>query len=178
MGYKSLAQTPARRNRPVSLYVRPHPNASRSMPQSYGKCTLAVKSNSSSIPQRHTFCNRVATSNFAAAKALGSLHSSQPGRGLTGRSTGPIAAGRHLGYKSLAQIPACRNGPFTFDVRHHPENVANFINSARRDASPHKNSPQFELLVKHIHIQASPARRCLFHQTVLSHCIHIIRSAA
>ena len=31
--------------------------------------------------------------------------------GLTIRSTGPIAAGRHLGYKTLAQIPALRNGP-------------------------------------------------------------------
>ena len=37
--------------------------------------------------------------------------------GLTGRSTGPIAAGRHLGYKSLAQIPARRNGPVSYDVR-------------------------------------------------------------
>ena len=39
--------------------------------------------------------------------------------GLTGRSTGPIAAGRHLGYKSLAQIPARRNRPVSFNVRHH-----------------------------------------------------------
>ena len=37
--------------------------------------------------------------------------------GLTGRSTGPIAAGRHLGDKSLAQIPARRNGPVSYDVR-------------------------------------------------------------
>ena len=35
---------------------------------------------------------------------------------LTCRSTGPIAAGRHLGYKSLAQIPAHRNRPVSFDV--------------------------------------------------------------
>ena len=38
---------------------------------------------------------------------------------LTCRSTGPIAAGRHLGYKSLAQIPAHRNRPVSFDVRPH-----------------------------------------------------------
>ena len=38
-------------------------------------------------------------------------------RGLTTRSTGPIAAGRHLGYKSLAQIPAHRNGPVNSNVR-------------------------------------------------------------
>ena len=35
---------------------------------------------------------------------------------LTCRSTGPIAAGRHLGYKSLAQIPAHRNRPVSFVV--------------------------------------------------------------
>ena len=39
--------------------------------------------------------------------------------GLTTRSTGPIAAGRHLGYKSLAQMPTRRNGPFSSNVSHH-----------------------------------------------------------
>ena len=38
---------------------------------------------------------------------------------LTIRSTGPIAAGRHLGYKSLAQTPARRNGPVTSNVKPH-----------------------------------------------------------
>ena len=38
---------------------------------------------------------------------------------LTHRSTGPIAACRHLGYKSLAQIPAHRNGPVSSNVSHH-----------------------------------------------------------
>ena len=38
-------------------------------------------------------------------------------RRLTIRSTGPIAAGRHLGYKSLAQMPARRNGPVSSNVR-------------------------------------------------------------
>ena len=36
--------------------------------------------------------------------------------GLTRRSTGPIAAGRHLVYKSLAQIPARRNRPVSLYV--------------------------------------------------------------
>ena len=36
---------------------------------------------------------------------------------LTIRSTGPIAACRHLGYKSLAQMPARRNGPVSSNVR-------------------------------------------------------------
>ena len=40
-------------------------------------------------------------------------------RGLTTRSTGPIAAGRHLGYKSLAQMPTRRNGPVSSNVRPH-----------------------------------------------------------
>ena len=42
-------------------------------------------------------------------------------RGLTIRSTGPIAAGRHLGYKSLAQIPAGRNRPVSSNVRPHKQ---------------------------------------------------------
>ena len=66
------------------------------------------------------FCNTVAAANFAAAKAPVSHYSRQLGRGLTGRSTGPIAAGRHLGYKSLAQMPAYRNRPVTLYVRPHP----------------------------------------------------------
>ena len=40
-------------------------------------------------------------------------------RWLTYRSTGPIAAFRHLGYKSLAQMPAHRNGPVSSNVSHH-----------------------------------------------------------
>ena len=51
---------------------------------------------------------------------------------LTGRSTGPIAAGRHLGYKSLAQTPARRNRPVSLYVRHQLSNSANFVNTARR----------------------------------------------
>ena len=39
--------------------------------------------------------------------------------GLTIRSTGPTAAGRHLGYKSLAQMPSRRNGPVSSNVRPH-----------------------------------------------------------
>ena len=78
----------------------------------------------------------------------GALHSNYPQCCLTWRSNGPIAAGRHLGYKSLAQIPVRRNRPFSFNVRHHPETTATFINSARRDASPHKNNTQFEFLAK------------------------------
>ena len=35
---------------------------------------------------------------------------------LTIRSTGPIAACRHLGYKSLAQMPTHRNGPVSSNV--------------------------------------------------------------
>ena len=65
------------------------------------------------------FCNAVAAANFAASKAPGRHYSTQPGRGLTWRSTGPIAAGRHLGYKSLAQTPARRNRPVSLYVRPH-----------------------------------------------------------
>ena len=43
---------------------------------------------------------------------------------LTIRSTGPIAAGRHLGYKSLAQMPTHRNGPVSSNVRPHKSTSA------------------------------------------------------
>ena len=51
-------------------------------------------------------------------------------RRLTLRSTGPIAACRHLGYKSLAQIPAHRNGPVNSNVRpHRSQTVAHHLRS-------------------------------------------------
>ena len=38
----------------------------------------------------------------------------------------PIAAGRHLGYKSLAQMPTHRNGPVSSNVRtHKPDGNSN-----------------------------------------------------
>ena len=47
------------------------------------------------------------------------VHSIVPTRScLTGRSTGPIAACRHLGYESLVQMPPRHNGPVSYDVRH------------------------------------------------------------
>ena len=56
-------------------------------------------------------------------------------RRLTIRSTGPIAAGRHLGYKSLAQIPAHRNRPVSSNVRPHKYNVC----ATRRTAQSQSN---------------------------------------
>ena len=54
------------------------------------------------------------------------VHSLVPTRScLTSHSTGPIAACRHLGYKSLAQIPSRHNGPVSSNVRHlNPEESA------------------------------------------------------
>ena len=46
---------------------------------------------------------------------------------LTIRSTGPIAAGRHLGYKSLAQTPARRNRPVSSNVRRHKSAVCGYL---------------------------------------------------
>ena len=43
--------------------------------------------------------------------------------GLTYRSTGPIAACWHLGYKSLAQMPAHHNGPVSSNVRRRKFNI-------------------------------------------------------
>ncbi len=46
------------------------------------------------------------------------VHSVVPTRScLTSHSTGPIAARRHLGYKSLAQMPPRHNGPVSSNVR-------------------------------------------------------------
>ena len=50
--------------------------------------------------------------------------------GLTTRSTGPIAAGRHLGYKSLAQMPTRRNGPVSSNVSHQSRKAVATRNSA------------------------------------------------
>ena len=60
------------------------------------------------------------------------LHSKGFHCGLTRRLTGPIAAGRHLGYKSLAQTPARRNRPVSLYVRPHKSNFR-----AIRLAIPH-----------------------------------------
>ena len=53
---------------------------------------------------------------------------------LTLRSTGPIAAGRHLGYKSLAQMPTHRNGPVSSNVRPRPHTQPKI--KARMQPSP------------------------------------------
>ena len=54
--------------------------------------------------------------------------------GLTIRSTGPIAAGRHLGYKSLAQMPTRRNGPVSSNVRPRSSPVVNHASLMNRHA--------------------------------------------
>ena len=55
-------------------------------------------------------------------------------RRLTIRSTGPIAACRHLGYKSLAQMPARRNGPFSSNYKGFPVcQAAKCLNLSRSD---------------------------------------------
>ena len=51
--------------------------------------------------------------------------------GLTPRSTGPIAAGRHLGYKSLAQMPSRRNGPVSSNVRRRTHPLARLSDSTK-----------------------------------------------
>ena len=57
-----------------------------------------------------------------------------PGGNLTIRSTGPIAAGRHLGYKSLAQMPTHRNGPVSSNVR--PQKYVNSKGQIHNSATP------------------------------------------
>ena len=109
LGYESLAQIPARRNGPVNSNVRPHPKTACNI--------LAFPINSCGAEN-----NTTPTGRTLARKCLHAARSilfkpNVPsfnilaGRCLTLRSTGPIAACRHLGYKSLAQIPAHRNGP-------------------------------------------------------------------
>ena len=67
-------------------------------------------------PRKPLALGRPCRSN-SSCSPFGFFHSHQCW--LTCRSTGPIAAGRHLVYKSLAQIPAHRNRPVSFDVSHH-----------------------------------------------------------
>ena len=58
--------------------------------------------------------------------------------GLTIRSTGPIAAFRHLGYKSLAQMPAHRNGPVSSNVKPHPMPQGQFSRDSENALSGEK----------------------------------------
>ena len=60
---------------------------------------------------------------------------------LTIRSTGPIAACRHLGYKSLAQMPAHRNGPVNSNVRPHQRHAYSLPVNPRRSCGTHNNTP-------------------------------------
>ena len=67
------------------------------------------------------------------------MHSHYPHCCLTGRSTGPIAAGRHLGYKSLSQTPARRNRPVSLNVRHRAQQKCQSSTRLARGGSPHKS---------------------------------------
>ena len=69
----------------------------------------------------------------------GCCTSSLKPRCLTWRSTGPIAAGRHLGYKSLAQTPARRNRPFSLYVRSPSTRPAD-LDVQRKAQSPDPNA--------------------------------------
>ena len=106
----------AHRKVPVSFNVRPHPNASSSMSQSFGNSLFLVKSNSSPTLPRHILANAVAASKFAATKALGSFLPHQSGRGLTGRSTGHFAAAQFWARKPSPKS-ARRKVPVSWNVR-------------------------------------------------------------
>ena len=66
---------------------------------------------------------------------------------LTRRSTGPIAAGRHLGYKSLAQIPAHRNRPVSLYVRPHTE--THLLYSPKNRGESLENAHEFQESLRH-----------------------------
>ena len=90
--------------------------------------------------------------------------------GLTIRLTGPIAAGWHLGYKSLAQIPAHHNRPVSSNVRRPNRHVhtsytapplyratlaSGIFASTRNHPSPTVNMGRQERQASHGCVQAS-----------------------
>ena len=80
---------------------------------------VTLAASAPSAPAAHSHARHRRSFSFPAHPLH--LHSKGFHCGLTRRSTGPIAAGRHLGYKSLAQTPARRNRPVSLYVRHHME---------------------------------------------------------
>ena len=69
------------------------------------------------------------------------LHSSYSQCCLTGRSTGPIVAGRHLGYKKPSPNPAHRKVPVSSNVRPHQRHAYSLPVNPRRSCGTHNNTP-------------------------------------
>ena len=65
-------------------------------------------------------------------------------RRLTGRSTGRYTACRHLGYKSLAQIPPTCSAPVSSNVSHHSFSSAQLVASSKCKNSERLCSPRAE----------------------------------
>ena len=141
MGYKGLAQMPAHRNRPVTSNVRHQLWKSANFINTARRRRLASQIQPALrqvlVATLHSFQNDCAQClsvhpHRSFPPALMHPASITKRCCLTGRSTGPIAAGRHLGLKNLAQIPARRNRPVSYDVRHQLWYSAKFVNTARR----------------------------------------------
>ena len=147
LGFKSLAQIPTRRNRPVSSNVRHQLWNSANFVNTARQRRLASQIqltlrqvSEATLHNFENYCVQCLSVHPHKLFPPALMHSPSITKRccLTIRSTGPIAAGRHLGYKSLAQMPAHRNRPVTSNVRHHLENTKYIIKPARRDASPLK----------------------------------------
>ena len=136
---------------PVSFNVRPRPPSRRSR----RKCSPAFRAQYQTLLSRWTrglwrvwrcvLCSLFSTASFqlhlfvSALSAFG-LVAFPLLRGLTTRSTGPIAACRHLGYKSLAQMPTRRNGPVSSNVRPHQRHAHNPPVNRRKFCGTHYNT--------------------------------------
>ena len=146
-GYKSLAQIPAHRNRPVSLYVRHQLWNSANFANSARRRRLASQIqpalrqvSEATLHSFQNYCVQCLSVHPHKSFPPALMHSPSITKRccLTGRSTGPIAAGRHLGFKSLAQMPARRNGPVSSNVRHHRKIM--LTASIRLDETPRLTS--------------------------------------
>ena len=97
--------------------------------------TLAAPALSAPAAHSHARHRR----SFPSSAHLLHLHSKGFHCGLTRRLTGPIAAGRHLGYKSLAQTPARRNRPVNLYVRPHGCNSQALKGHSNIPPIPHRD---------------------------------------
>ena len=129
----------------------------------------------SAAPARSALAAHSPTShreNFPSSARLLRLHSKGFHCGLTRRLTGPIAAGRHLGYKSLAQIPARRNRPVSLYVRHFPSGISCFCNQPATSSVSGLASPKHW---SQSSVQRFPVRH---NTTQFTHCLRAVRPSA
>ena len=128
-----LALRAAVLRRAVSQSARPRPH--RSLAQS-SRAALLRPANRKGQCSSETHCHGSTLLQSIQRSRNFAIPLSTVQCNLTIRSTGPIAAGRHLGYKSLAQMPARHNGPVSSNVRLHNPHLYTFTAAKYKTHGP------------------------------------------